>query len=49
MADAAGDVRAPDTDLTDQMPQLILAQRGYEANLATLARARETYQSLMGA
>lgn len=43
LADAEGYVRYPDIDLASQMSQLILAQRGYEANAAVVDRARDTY------
>src|SRR5687768_8361571 len=34
LADAEGMVRMPDIDLGDQMTQLMIAQRGYQANLS---------------
>ena len=43
LADAQGLVRAPDMDLGDQMTQLMVAQRAYEANLAVIDRARDAY------
>jgi flagellar basal-body rod protein FlgC len=43
LADAEGYVRRPDIDLGSQMTQLIMAQRGYQANLAAVDRAREAY------
>ena len=43
LADAQGLVRAPDMDLGDQMTQLIVAQRAYQANLAVIDRARDAY------
>ena len=42
-ADADGNVRLPDIDLGSQMTQLLMAQRGYQANLAVVERAREAY------
>jgi flagellar basal-body rod protein FlgC len=42
-ADENGLVRAPDMDLGDQMTQLMMAQRGYEMNIAVIDRARDTY------
>lgn len=48
MANAEGYVRAPDMDLSDQMTNLILAQRGYQANLATIERARTAYEAALG-
>nr|WP_274636005.1 flagellar basal body rod C-terminal domain-containing protein [Microbacterium bovistercoris] len=47
LADADGYVRYPDIDLGDQMAQLILAQRGYEANAGVVDRARTTYESAL--
>ena len=44
LADADGNVRVPDIDLADQMGQLIIAQRGYQANLAVVERAHDAYQ-----
>lgn len=43
LADEDGMVRAPDVDLGDQMTQLMIAQRGYQANLAVVDRARDSY------
>ncbi len=47
LADADGYVRYPDIDLGDQMAQLMMAQRGYQANLAVVTRAQEAYQSAL--
>lgn len=43
LADADGLVRYPDVDLGAQMTQLLMAQRGYQANLAVVDRVREAY------
>jgi flagellar basal-body rod protein FlgC len=43
LADAQGMVRYPDVDLGDQMTQLMMAQRGYQANLSVIERARDVY------
>lgn len=43
LADEQGMVRYPDVDLADQLTQLMIAQRGYQANLAVVDRARDTY------
>ena len=48
LADADGNVRYPDMDLADQMTELLLAQRGYQANLAVVERAKEAYQQALG-
>lgn len=46
-ADENGYVRMPDVDLGSQMTQLIMAQRGYQANLAVVDRAKEAYQAAL--
>ncbi|GAA0418561.1 flagellar basal-body rod protein FlgC [Actinoplanes capillaceus] len=43
LADAEGYVRRPDINMGDQMAQMMMAQRSYQANLAVVDRARETY------
>jgi flagellar basal-body rod protein FlgC len=45
MADAGGYVRMPDIDLGSQMTQMIMAQRGYQASLAVVDRAKDAYQA----
>lgn len=47
LADENGMVRRPDIDLSDQMVHLQLAQRGYQANVATFERAREAYETIL--
>jgi flagellar basal-body rod protein FlgC len=47
LADADGYVRYPDIDLGDQMAQLILAQRGYQANAGVVDRARSAYEAAL--
>ncbi|WP_182112591.1 MULTISPECIES: flagellar basal body rod protein FlgC [unclassified Actinotalea] len=47
LADAEGYVRYPDIDMSSQMTQLIMAQRGYQANAAVVDRARETYTAAL--
>ena len=47
LADADGNVRYPDIDLSEQMGQMIIAQRGYQANLAVVDRARDAYQAAL--
>ena len=47
LADADGYVRYPDIDLGEQMTQLLMAQRGYQANIATIERATNAYQSAL--
>ena len=45
LADAKGYVRLPDIDLGEQMTDMIMAQRGYQANAANLDRIRASYQA----
>jgi flagellar basal-body rod protein FlgC len=47
LADAEGYVRYPDIDLGSQMTQLIMAQRGYQANLAVVDRAHDAYSAAL--
>ena len=47
LADAEGYVRYPDIDMSSQMTQLIMAQRGYQANAAVVDRAKESYQAAL--
>ena len=48
LADEQGMVRYPDIDLGDQMTQLMVAQRSYQANLAVVERAQAAYQQALG-
>ena len=43
LADTEGYVRRPDIDLGSQMAQMMMAQRAYQANLAVVDRARDSY------
>jgi flagellar basal-body rod protein FlgC len=45
LADTEGYVRRPDIDLGSQMAQMIMAQRAYQANLAVVDRARDSYNA----
>jgi flagellar basal-body rod protein FlgC len=47
LADDEGYVRYPDIDLGEQMTQLIMAQRGYQANIASMERATDAYQAAL--
>ncbi len=47
MADGQGMVRYPNIDLADQMSQLIVAERGYQANLSVVDRVRDAYQAAL--
>jgi flagellar basal-body rod protein FlgC len=43
LADDQGYVRLPDIDMGEQMGNLIMAQRAFQANAAVVDRARDTY------
>ncbi len=43
LADAEGYVRMPEVDMSSQMSQLIMAQRGYQASVQTTKHAQENY------
>jgi flagellar basal-body rod protein FlgC len=43
LADADGMVRAADLDMTSQMSQLIMAQRGFQASVQVTKTAQDTY------
>ena len=45
LADKKGYVRLPDIDLGEQMGNLIMAQRGFQANAAVIDRARTVYEA----
>ncbi|MDP9459367.1 MAG: flagellar basal-body rod protein FlgC [Actinomycetota bacterium] len=47
LANEEGYVRYPDIDLGDQMVSLMMAQRGYQANLAVVERATSAYQAAL--
>lgn len=47
LADAEGMVRYPDIDMAGQMGQMIMAQRGYQANLAVVDRAHDAYSAAL--
>ena len=47
LADEEGYVRYPDIDMGDQMVALMMAQRGYQANLAVVERATSAYQAAL--
>ena len=47
LADEEGMVRMPDIDLSDQMTQLMIAQRGYQANLSVVERAKDAYSAAL--
>ncbi|MEZ5321052.1 MAG: flagellar basal body rod C-terminal domain-containing protein [Microthrixaceae bacterium] len=43
LADAQGMVRYPDVDLGEQMTNMLIAQRAYQANVTVFERARDAY------
>lgn len=47
LADDEGYVKYPDIDLGDQMTQLMMAQRGYQASLAVVERSTNMYQAAL--
>ena len=47
LADEDGYVRAPDMDLSSQMTQLVMAQRGFQAAVQVTKDAQDTYQSAL--
>lgn len=47
LADAAGYVRYPDIDMAEQMGELVMAQRGYQANAAVVDRAKTAYEAAL--
>jgi len=47
LADKNGLVRRPSENLGDQMTNLIIAQRGYQLNLAVIERAKSSYQQAL--
>jgi flagellar basal-body rod protein FlgC len=47
LADANGYVKYPDIDLGDQMTELMMAQRGYQANVAVIERAKDAYTAAL--
>jgi flagellar basal-body rod protein FlgC len=45
VADAQGYVRRPDIDMSEQMGNLIMAQRAFQANADVVQRSRDVYQA----
>ena len=45
LADEAGYVQMADVDLGEQMTDIIMAQRGYQANISQLDRVKTAYQA----
>jgi flagellar basal-body rod protein FlgC len=47
LADENGYVRMPDIDMSAQMSQLIMAQRGFQAQTAVVRNAQDVYSSAL--
>ena len=47
LADENGLVRRPNVDLSEQMTNLIIAQRAYSANVNVFERARDSYRQAL--
>jgi flagellar basal-body rod protein FlgC len=47
LADEDGMVRAADVDMSSQMSQLIMAQRGFQASVQTTKTAQDTYSAAL--
>jgi flagellar basal-body rod protein FlgC len=47
LADKQGMVRKPDIDMGEQVTSMMIAERGYEANLAVVNRAESAYQAAL--
>ena len=47
LADANGYVRLPDIDMGSQMSQLVMAQRGFQAQVQVTKTAQDTYSSAL--
>lgn len=47
LADDGGYVTRPQVDLTEEMTHMLVAQRLYQANLAMIQQARDTYTSAL--
>ena len=47
LADENGMVRAADVDMSSQMSQLIMAQRGFQASVQTTKTAQDAYNAAL--
>ena len=47
LPDEGGYVRMPDIDLGTQMTNLLIAQRGYQANISAISRATDAYNAAL--
>lgn len=48
LADDEGYVRRPDINMSSQMADLMLAQRGFQANAQMVEKAKELYEAAIG-
>ena len=48
LADEAGYVRLPEVEMSDQMSELIMAQRGFQASAQVTKFAQDTYSTAIG-
>jgi len=47
LADANGNVRRPDINMEEQMGNMIMAQRAFQANASMIYRAKDAYQAAL--
>jgi flagellar basal-body rod protein FlgC len=47
LADADGNVTQPQVDLSEEMTHMLVSQRLYQANLAMIQQARDTYSAAL--
>ena len=47
LADEDGYVRTPDVDMSSQMTQLVIAQRGFQASVQVTKNAQDTYNTAL--
>ena len=47
LADAEGYVTRPKVDMTEEMTNMMMAQRLYQANLSVMQQARDSYQQAL--
>ncbi len=47
LADEEGFVRLPDMNLSDQMTNMLIAQRAYQANVSAFRAARDAYRTAL--
>lgn len=47
-ADEDGNITRPRVDLTEEMTNMMIAQRSYQANLSVMDRVRDSYKAALG-